>query len=210
VAAAPPERPAPIPLLVLAALHAGVACVLVVLGLPAIVAALVLAVLAATQVAVAEGLALRVLGAHRPEPVDADAFERTRRTLEVVAAAAGLEVPALLVAGRHDAPAATSVARSRRDATIVVDVGVLTASPARRETTLARACAEIELGESVVRTVASVPAALRLPLLTRVLLAPGSRRRETAVADLTDRVVDVVRSGAPSCPAVPYREFLKA
>jgi Zn-dependent protease with chaperone function len=202
-------RRVPLPLLLLAALLALLALMLVIVGTPVVVAVGATALLGAVHVARAEHVVLRDLRARVALPGERGALRAVRVQVSALCAAAGVPEPELLVGGEGVAPA-TAVARSRRTGTIVLAETLLALSPADRAAPLARAVADLALGDAVVRTIAGAPAAVGATLLTRLLLAPGARRREDVADRTAARLVGTARSGTPNLPAVPYREFVKA
>lgn len=206
----PPPVPAsvPLPLLLLAGGDALVACVLVVLGVPPVAAGAAVAVLALVHVRSAARLVLRAHAVRRPASDEEGALDEVRDTLRAIAAAAGVPAPEVRIGEVCDR-GASAVARSRRAATVVVSPRLLRTGPAARRTALTRAIADIATGDAVVVTVASAPGAVGLTALTRILLRPGSRRREDVAVALAERLNDAVGAGSPQLPAVPYREFLR-
>ena len=199
----------PVPLLLLAGVYTVFASVLVAFGVPWLLAAGTLATLAGAHVAAAGRMGLRTHGARQPTTDETPAYEEMRHTLQTVAAAAGIEVPALRV-GLEDDRGARPVARSRRAATVIVAPGLLRAGEATRQSAVSLAVAEIATGEAVNVTVAAVPAALGVAPLTRLLLWPGGDRREAATARVAAGVDAAVGTGPRGLPAVPYRDFLRA
>lgn len=203
------ERAVPLPLLLLAGLFVLVGAMLVIVGVPAPVAALVVVLAGVVHVARAESVVLRASRARVALPAERASLTSVRHQVRALCAAAGVPEPELLIGG-EGVPAAAAVARSRRSGTLVLGEPLLGADPADRAAPLARAVADLALGDAVVRTVAGAPGAMGATLLSRLLLAPGARRREEIADRAAARLVGVARSGAPALPAVPYREFLKA
>lgn len=197
------------PLVLLGALFALFAAALVGVGVSAPLAVLGSGAVAAVQVARAEAVVLRALRARVALPAERAALAAVRHQVRALSAAAGVPEPELLVGG-EGVPPATAVARTRRCGTLVLSESLLADAPAARAAPLARAVADIALGAAVVHTVAGAPAAVGATALTRLLLAPGAGRRDEIADRAAARLVGSARSGAPSLPAVPYREFVKA
>ncbi|MTD47008.1 hypothetical protein GKE82_22640 [Conexibacter sp. W3-3-2] len=203
------ERSAPVPVLLLGGLLALVAAMLVVVGTPPVVAVLLAALAGAVLVGRAEHVMLRELRARVGLPAERAQLRSVSVQVGALCAAADVPEPELLIGGEGVADV-TPVARTRRASTLVLSESLLAQAPADRAAPLARAVAEVALGHAEVRTVAGAPGALGATLVSRALLAVGRRRRDEAADLVAGRLVGAARSGAPSRPAVPYRDFVKA
>ncbi len=202
-------RIVPLPLLVLGGLLVLLGVMLAVVGVAPPAAALATGLVAAVHVARAESVVLRALRARVALPAERASLASVRHQVRALSMTAGVPEPELLVGG-EGVPPATAVARTRRSGTLVLAESLLTAAPTDRAAPLARAVADIALGAAVVHTVAGAPAAVGATSLTRLLLAPGARRRDEIGDRAAARLIGAARSGAPGLPAVPYREFVKA